>query len=359
MKYRICLLPLVFCLSAGALNADTGQSASFTAHGALQFDAATWYAKRRSSDSIFSFAGMNMLTLNVKSTNLKSAKIEGLVDIAQLYGMYAGRLTTSFGPLSLPALSTAPLIADLRMLYGSLYLPFADITFGRQIVNLGKGAFFSPVDQFSSVDITELSFKRRGSDIVMASVPLGTVSGIDAVTELPTGNDDRASALQVFTNASGWDIAGTGIYRHRTREVTGGIAAKGDALIGITGECIARYNRSSKKMRFEAMTGIDYSISQTWLFAAEYYYRSSPSDHFLFDKHNLFGTVQYTINDLMSLSSFVISALPAANCCATVQYAWNLLQGVTTSLYVRYWRLDEIDSPLPDCDAGVRVSIRY
>jgi hypothetical protein len=331
-----------------------------TTHGSLQFDASGWYRESDGIDSALSFAGMNMLTLNVKTPLLKTAKVEGLIDVYQVYGEYAGLVQ---GTSDSPALSLfsgrTPILADLRMLYGALYLPWADITLGRQIVNYGKGTLFSPLDVFSSVNLLELSFKRSGSDIAMAAFPVGDLSGIDVVTEFPAGTGDYASLLRGFTTLGGWDLSAVGIYRHRSREGIGGVAFKGDLLVGVTGEVAARYRRDSGDVSVEAMAGVDYSVKNTWFFSAEYNYRGRDNGHPMYGTHNLFGSVQYIINDLMTASLVVVGVLPEENVLATVQYSWNILQSVSTVLYLRYYKFENFGSLLPQGEAGTRVTISF
>jgi hypothetical protein len=332
-----------------------------TAHGELQFDAAAWHRDFETIDSSVSFSGTNMLTLNVKTPQLKTAKVEGLMDLYQVYGESADLLSSTMQSQIFEVFGgRAPVFVDLRMLYGALYLPWADITLGRQIVNYGKGMLFSPLDVFSAVNLFELSFKRSGSDIAMAAIPLGTVSGIDLVTEFPIGGSDYATAGRVFSTFSGWDLSAVGIYRHRSREIIGGVAVKGDLVAGVTGELVSSYDRARKRWLFEAMGGIDYSLLQnTWIFGAEYYYRSDGRFHYLYDRHNLFCSLQYVINDLMSVSAVFVGAFPEENMIATAQYAWNILQSVNVLLYLRWYNFEELGTMVPEGEAGTRVTISF
>ena len=353
----------ILCTSLLLLAAMTGSGsdrAGLTAHGALQLDGSGWYRDADGIDSSLDFSGMNMLTLNVKTPLLKSAKVEGLIDIYQIYGAYAELAQSAAVPQTAVLFTgRAPLLADLRMLYGALYLPWADITLGRQIVNYGKGTLFSPLDAFSTVNLLELSFKRSGSDIAMAAFPAGDLSGIDVVTEFPTGTAEYASSVRGFTTLGGWDLSAVGIYRHRSREGIGGIAFKGDLVVGLIGEAVARYSRECGDWSAEAMGGIDYSVKNTWFFLAEYWYRRRDYGNPMYGRHNLFGSVQYIINDLMSFSLVAVGVAPEKNMLATLQYSWNILQSVTTTLYCRYYRFDSLGALLPQGEIGTRVVISF
>lgn len=354
------VIPSIIFLTALATVVGSADRSGLTAHGSLQFDGAGWYRDIGGIDSSVSFSGSNMLTLNVKTPSLKTAKVEGLIDIYQVYGAYAALLQSgaSEGTLSLFS-GKAPILADLRTLYGALYLSWADITLGRQIVNYGKGTLFSPLDVFSTVNLFELSFKRSGSDIAMAAFPLGDLAGVDVVTEFPIGTDDYATSVRGFTTLGGWDLSAVGIYRHRSKEAVGGIAFKGDLIAGLTGEMVARYDRDEHTWDAEAMAGIDYSIKNTWFLGAEYFYRQRNEAHPMYGRHNIFGSVRYIINDLMSVSAVAIGVLPEENLLATMQYSWNILQSVNAIIYLRYYHLEDFGNIVPQSEAGVRVVISF
>jgi hypothetical protein len=75
--------------------------------------------------------------------------------------------------------------------------------------------------------------------------------------------------------------------------------------------------------------------------------------------HNLFGSVQYIINDLMTASLVVVGVLPEENVLATVQYSWNILQSVSTVLYLRYYKFEKLGPLVPQGEAGTRVTISF
>jgi hypothetical protein len=355
MKNTIYSSLLCCVLLSVSISGESG----LVVHGSLQTDASAWYQKNDKIDSAVSFAGINMLTLEVKTSQLKQAKVEGMLDIYQLYGKNAEYFYAALPQSIASSTGDTPIMIDLRTLYGAFYLPWADVTVGRQIVNYGKGMLFSPLDAFSTVNLLELSFRRSGSDIAMAAIPVGDLSGVDIVTEFPIEDRDYASAVRGFTTFGGWDLSAVGIYRHRTREVTGGIAFKGDLEVGVTGEFVTHYDHNNSDIRFEAMTGIDYSIHNTIFFSTEYWYRSDKEPSVFYGEHNLFGSVQYIINDLMSVSAVIISALPEEHVLATFQYQYNILQSVDTQWFLRYYHLENLGSMVPEGEAGVRAVISF
>ena len=357
MKIAAFIFPVLF-LSLQMVQSVSAAS-GLTVHGSLQADMSGWYQEYDQTDSAVSFAGVNMLTLEVKTPKLKQAKVEGILDIYQLYGKSAEYYLAALPPTAASFSGDAPIVLDLRTLYGSLYLSWADVTIGRQIVNYGKGMLFSPLDVFSTVNPLELSFKRSGSNIAMAAIPIGDLSGVDIVSEFPIGEHDYASSVRGFTTLNGWDLSAVGIYRHQSQEVTGGIAFKGDLEVGVTGELVTHYGRETDVTRFEAMAGVDYSLKNTVFFITEYWYRPDEKTVSIYGEHNLFGSVQYIINDLMSVSAVIIAALPEEHVLATLQYQYNILQSVDTQWFMRYYKLESLGGMIPDGEAGVRVVISF
>lgn len=357
MKITSFIFMAVF-LGLQVVRSVSGAS-GLTVHGSLQADASGWYQDKNQIDSAVSFAGVNMLALEVKTSQLKMAKIEGMLDIYQLYGKNAEYLYGAMPAAVTSFTSDAPIKLDLRTLYGALYLPWADVTIGRQIVNYGKGMLFSPLDVFSTVNLLELSLKRSGSNIAMAAIPIGDLSGVDVVSEFPVGDNDYASSVRGFTTIKGWDFSTVGIYRHQSQKVTGGIAFKGDLEVGVTGELVAHYGFETDKIRFEAMTGVDYSFQNRVFLTTEYWYRSEETSFPIYGEHNLFGSVQYVINDLTSVSMIVIAAIPEKHTLATLQYQYNILQSVDTQWFLRYYHLKSPGETVPDGEAGVRVVISF
>jgi len=347
-------------ISIFALPAVSGEKASLSTHGELTIDGSMFTNSDAPFDSVRRSSGRTMLTLDVKTTQLANAKVETLVDFYRLYGLYADLAAQTLqGNLPVPA-GNSPFYADLRMLYGALYLPWADITVGRQIVNFGKGMLFSPLDCFSTVDVTELSLRRSGSDIAMAAIPFGTVTGLDLITTLPQTGTGRTTAARAFTTISGWDVGFTALHRADSKTTITGIAFKGDLIAGVTGELVTRYDAEHDRTDGEAMAGIDYSISRTWFFNAEYYYRTDPAAHILYRTHNVFGSLRYMINDLMNLSLVCIATVPVENKLVTLQFGWNILQDVTSTAFVRYGSYDaSLPLSIPDTECGVRVVIAF
>jgi hypothetical protein len=73
----------------------------------------------------------------------------------------------------------AAIAARVRTLYAKLDLDWAAFTAGRQVLNYGRGALWTPTDIFTELDLAGISPVRRGTDAVRMVVPLGVTGGLD------------------------------------------------------------------------------------------------------------------------------------------------------------------------------------
>lgn len=318
------------------------------------------YLSESSHDSL-RFAGTNRLSVNVGNKDRKNAKVEMDLDLIGIYGQYAEAFS-EMAPASLSiAGGTAPLMADLRKLYFSAFLSWADLSVGRQIVNFGKGMAFSPIDVFTYVDLYDLTFRRRGSDAVRGLLPLGEMSGADVVVELPGAGRDHVSAVKLYGNAKDFDISGIGIYRHQSREAIGGITFKGDAVAGIKGELVEHYRRNAENWSFEAMFGADYSWTSTYVLMAEYMYKQKPDPLVasFYDTHNAFMSFQYMINEITNASLSILAAMPKETAMVTAQFYRNVLQNVDTIFYARVTDLKISRISVPDVEYAIRAAVKF
>jgi len=320
------------------------------------------------------FAGANLLTLNMQNANAKTAKIEGSVDFWLLTGAYADayRRIDSASFLIMSQNSSAFLV-DVRKLYVSLFLPFADVSIGRQIISFGQGMVFSPIDVFSSVNILDLSLRRSGSDVARARVPFGELAGIDAIAKLTTQSQE-AAALKAYAHVAGFDCAGIGMYQGAQHGAITGITFKGDLVAGVYGELVEHW-RQGGQQSFTGMLGADYSIENTWYFTGEYLYNEKPETGDtasqlsilqttipLLHHHYGFLMARYKINDLMNASASAIADISGKSGVATLQYFYNVLQNADVVVYTQYYRASS-EGMLPllfdQATYGLRVEVAF
>lgn len=362
------ILALVFVLAMGM---QAGQGLTFG--GSMYADLMLLHDYRDQAEDEADFSGTSRLSLTFRNTNRRYGKVEGDLDVLTLYGVAAEAAVAepmdALGSLAddglahLFSLGDAPVLLDLRKLYLEFYLPFADIAIGRQIVNFGKGFVFSPIDVFTSVDVFDLDLRRRGSDVATVRVPFGALAGLDATVELPVAGSRFSSAAKVYATFGDFDVSLVGIYRHpgdaaqNAREGVIGATFKGDALVGLYGELVARLVENERSVYPEAMLGIDYSIRNRWIFRAEYLYSDYRWAQRTWGEHNVFVSAQYLPNELLSLSASIFCDLEHQSALGTALVRYNALQNVNLEAYVRGF------SGIPqlpyDFAYGVRTEIAF
>ena len=341
----VCAAFALVTMCVVARGADSG----LRFRGSMYADLGAIHTVREGVSDDLDFNGVSRFSLDMESVGRRHGKVEGLLDLVMPYGVAAARFTDAAGELAdsasggmweLLSAGGAPVLVDLRKLYLSIYLPFADITMGRRIVNFGKGMVFSPIDVFSTVEVLDITFRRRGSDIVNARIPLGPLSGLDLTAGLPGLDNSYAAAARAFAVLGGWDISAVAMYRDagesmREDKVSGGVSAKGDIEIGVYGEMVGHHGLDSRENAVEVMAGADYSLRREWFFTVEYLYRDPVPQDELWGTHNAFGSLRYVINDLMNVSISAIAASEPDAVIGSLQYFYNVLQNVDVTLYVQ------------------------
>ena len=342
--------------------------------GSLRSNLALYH---RLDDQDLDFGGSNLLMVNIRNKNRKHAKCEVSFDVLQPYGAiadayYAELLqNASFLDTVLDTIPDItglldPLLFDLRKLSISLYTPYADISVGRQIINFGKGFVFSPMDVYSSVDITDLNFRRSGSDVLRLKIPFGALSGADVVTSLSRLGNTENSAVKLYTNLGGYDLSAVGIYDDENYRSVAGLGFKGDLFLGVYGELVETFKQGFGNRSFKSMLGLDYSWENTWFAMVEYYYREKPGweagldfEDLIYGKHNLFANLRYQHNELLSFSANTIFNTLDQKALSTVQVFYNLFQNTDVTAYIRHYSLDLGIPLIPDLEYAVQAEVKF
>jgi hypothetical protein len=372
-------LPHLWLLTlACAAYAGTAQEGGIVFSGVSQNDivALELVDKSKPVCDQFDFAGANLLTLTMRNANAKVVRVDASVDFWLLLGAYADayrRADSSQAPAMLQSPSAA-FIADVRKLYCALYLPYADISIGRQIVSFGQGMVFSPIDVFSSVNILDLSLRRRGSDVARVRVPFGDLAGIDALAKVGSRSEGIAAAIKGFGHLGTFDIASIGIYQTDLNEFVTGLTFKGDLAAGVYGELVEHWRYSGYRA-FVGMLGADYSINGDWYVTVEYLYNEKPqpagtpsqfslvqTNIALMHNHYGFLSARYKINDLMNVSASAIADISAKSGFITAQYSYNVLQNADVVVYVQGYPASInglLPIPYAEVTYGVRVKVAF
>ncbi len=351
MKKLLISILCYICLFC-AITTNAEQKSGIRFRGSMYTDLGLLHTVHSTIKDEVDFAGMSVLSVNFKNTNRKFGKVEGLFDVIIPYGSMIERYVPDIPDsidsdeslldlFKLFSFGKAPVLLDLRKLYLSMYLPFADITLGRQIINFGKGFVFSPIDVFSTVELYDINFRRRGTDIANIRIPFSDLAGLDITTELPFIDDNFSTAAKLFATLFDFDFSLIGMYRNASAdadfddEAVFGLTFKGDMEIGLYGETVVHFLTDSRDVFFEGMLGADYSIKDKWYFMAEYLYKQYDWSNSIWGEHNLFGSIRYNINDLMNVSGNVIYDFEHESTLGILQWYYNILQNVNTIIYIQ------------------------
>lgn len=355
MSARALLVWGALLLLPCSVRAETG----LELHGSVQTDLSAWLpGKLQSWDPTGS--GSSLFTLNARNTNRELAAVDGTLYLTTYYGAVAELLSLAQG-VTPTSTTPVPLALELRRLSVTLHLPRVDILLGRQLVNLGQGMVYSPIDVFSSVELLELSMRRRGSDAVRLRMPLGDLGGIELVAGLPANAvAEKPFAMKLFGSVFGWDVAGVMLQRMEAEETLLGLTVKGDLVAGVTGELVPRYQAAAEAWRLEAMLGADWSFEGLLFLNAEYYYRDPelPAQSF-YDEHNLMVALRVSVDDFSSVSASALMALPREDVLFTLQYQTALVQNADAVVFYRIYELEALKAVLPARELGVRVTVKF
>lgn len=254
---------------------------------------------------------------------------------------------------------------EVKKLYLSVFTPFADISAGRMIVNYGRGTVFSPVDLFTSVDFSDLSWGRLGTDAARVQVPIGDLAGLDLVSTLAEAPENATAGGRLYGNLGGWDLA---LSAFRDRSAFFSLDLKGDAVVGVSAEATARVQEAGT--RFALMSGVDYSIGGEWFFDLEYLTNidvGSPERQELFGAdHNAFASISWTPDKLTALDLRAVGSVDGSVFAwfATATVSRSVSRGATLAAYARY-RSGDVEasgipaSAVPSLAVGARLSVAF
>lgn len=205
----------------------------------------------------------------------------------------------------------------LRTAWAKLDWGWAAATLGRQVLNYGRGALWSPVDLFSSLEAGTLSTTRRGVDALRLAAPLGQTGLLDLVAAPSTDPSEgsysgRLSGLLV----PGLDSGALAAYRGSgpsggEPEWLCGADFKLDLEAGsfnpsLYGEALCALPAGGGQPRMSAAAGGDWSAGD-FVFAAEYYYNGGlprAEDPYLAGTHNAYASLSFSPSELLSLRCY-------------------------------------------------------
>jgi len=365
-------------LLAGLTLSAHAQTGGLDLSGSLLGDASALQTAFESPAGI-SPGGFSELTLSMVNRNRQFAKVEGTGIITVWTGAYSPLAVSQASTSGLFAAVTpdgsAAVTVELRKLYLAVFTSIADISMGREIITFGVGTLFSPIDAFTVPLLSDLNYVRTGSDVVRLDAQFSDVSGLEAVSTLAGSLDALSTALKLYTNVSGFDLAGVGMYRGSRNETLAGAYFKGDIELGVYGEAVQHFIVSPWLTYFEGMLGADYSVEKAYFFTLEYYYNGNPSTPgslapldlahapaLFLNQHYLYFMSRWQATDLVGLTASIIWDISASVVLPTLQLSYNVVQNADLLIYGRYFSGDIRSGAAwagPDFQYGVEVQVSF
>ena len=339
MRRSAVVLLLCCAAAAASAQATAPEAPPWTLGGSLLVQPFAAYA------ADFSYGSSTTLSLAFRAgggraraeASLEAAVLSGAS--AQLAWAVAG---TPYGRADEVLVPSSPagdyaVAARVRTLYTRLDLDWISFTAGRQVVNYGRGALWSPTDIFTELDLAGISPVRRGTDALRITVPLGETAGFDMVAAPTLAPADgrysgRLSALlgDVVDAAvvAARDGAGEANPPSTSAGWQLGADFKTDVEVGLTAEAVYFQPDAGGWGWVRAAGGLDWSVGD-FILGAEYYYNGggAAADPLFPGTHNASASVTWNASQLFRAALDVIANIEAqtgtATLIATVSAAQN------------------------------------
>jgi hypothetical protein len=294
-----------------------------------------------------SYGSATTLSLDLRARG-EHARAEGSVEASVLTGAAAALAWTvaqipAFArpdELLVPSGTSVPpptlFALRVRTLYLKLDPGWASLTLGRQVVNYGRGALWSPTDIFTELDLTGLSPVRLGTDALRLAVPLGATAGMDAVAAPTLAPADGRYALRVGGLLG--DVDGAVM---AARDGTGkgwlfGADFKADIVVGVYGEAVYDLPDSGGPGAVRAAAGADWSFDN-FIVAAEYYYNGvgAAADALFPGAHNVYASLTWTPTELVQCAALTFFDVVDGTGTLTILTAVSVAQNAALKVFLQ------------------------
>jgi hypothetical protein len=380
MAFRAFPLALAFSLAAASAAAEgSGPSVggSIEARPVLSWTAASGsltgpdYGSTASLGLELSLPGQPGPLRASGGASIEASILAGCAAKAAEAAAAAGLLSsdTLFAPAlsGTDALAVGPaLLAAFRVrsLWAKLDTGWASLSAGRQLLSYGRGALWSPVDVFSSLEAGLLSNARRGVDSLRMRLPFGDTGLVDAVAA-PQGRPAagryllRASSLL----APGLDSGVLGAWDGAKEAWLAGADAKLDLGMGpsLYGELLCAMPAAGGAASCRAAAGADWSLGEL-VFAAEYYYNgdvSASADPYGAGAHNLYAGISWQALDLAAISAHASWDLSGKTGKAVLSCVWQAAQDAEFALFAAASGSAVSSASITAVQAGADIKLNF
>jgi hypothetical protein len=290
---------------------------------------------------------------------MEAAVLDG--SAAELAWAAAGSSVARSDELLLPSAAAAnkTLVAGrLRTLYLKLDLGWSSLSVGRQVLNYGRGALWSPTDIFTELDLSGLSPLRLGTDSLSLDIPFGDTGSVD-VAGAPVANPSEGRYLLRLRGLIGdLDGAISAGRDGKGKSWMVGADFKTDLVVGLYGDAVYEIPDTGSEGKPRAAAGVDWSLAD-FVFAVEYYYNGGGSDlDLLFPgTHNVYGNVTWRTTELSTLSATTLWDIPDRSGSATLLGTWSAAQSTDIGVYVKASMAKSSSSPT--YETGLSLDLKF
>ena len=309
-SYKDAFLLCLALLSSGAL-AWSEEDTSFTVGGSVEASPFAAYASGvPAAVDGFSAGSATKLDLDLRARGPEgpaAASAGASLEASILSGSAAAGAATLGADTFLAAGPDSVAAFRLKTAWAKLDSGWAAATAGRQILNYGRGAVWSPVDIFSSLETDLLSAERRGIDALRLAAPLGATGLLDLVAAPKAKPEAGSYALRLSgLLLPGLDSGALAAYRGSDGDWLAGADFKLDLGASFYGEALYAQPESGSEGFLKAAAGADWSVGD-FVLAAEYYYnggRAAADDPYGAGAHNLYAALSWGATDFASLRAY-------------------------------------------------------
>ncbi len=365
---------------AAAQGATTESAAGWTLGGSLSLLPALTYAGSGSLDAAdFTYGSGTTLGLTLK-TGGGRARAEGSVEAAVLTGasaVLAQAIAASpyarTDELLLPASPSsasgqdAAMAARIRTLYGKLDFDWASFTLGRQVLNYGRGALWTPTDIFTELDLSGISPVRRGTDALRIVLPLSVTGGLDLAAAPTLFPGSGRYAVRLSGLLDDVDAALMAARDGAAPAWLAGADFKADVIVGLYGDAIYEQPDAGGGGFMRAAAGADYSFGD-FIVAAEYYYNGggAAADLLYPDVHNVFASLTWTASELFALTLSTVVDLQGGAGTGTLLARISAAQNADVTAYLEvahgnagYGLAYGLVSAVVEVQAGAGLEVKF
>ncbi|MCX7910096.1 MAG: hypothetical protein N2505_00720 [Endomicrobia bacterium] len=290
-----------------------------------------------------SYLGISTLRLNFINEFKNFIKIDGSTDFSILYGFYSELFSRLENSTKLN--DNVFLEVNVRKLYIMFKYSLLDIYLGRQLLKFGEGYIFSPLNQFSKIDLKDISFSRIGSDSLRVKIQFSDTGYFEKIII----SDFKSTDYVLKLNSLVWnlDTSVVSIYHKKLNWLSFGFSLKGDLVLGIWSEVLYNFAQDISKNFYSYLVGVDYSFLEKILCRIEYIYNSYNIENFLqevmylsnypFISENYLATqIEFIFDFFNNLTLLSITNLTNNSNFFIFSYKRNLLQNLDLSFTLRY-----------------------